>query len=116
MESWIKPINWKDIAPVESIPGIFRYTLSYNKESMLCLFKMKKSSQIPLHNHIHTQNGYCLKGEIRFFTKKGEFIAKAGDSYVFNSNEAHGAEVLTDTEVIEVFVPCRDEYIPKKSK
>jgi quercetin dioxygenase-like cupin family protein len=116
METWSKPINLKDVKPVEGVPGIFRYTLAYNKDSMLCLFKMKKGSQIPLHNHIHTQNGYCVKGEIRFFTKKGEFIAKAGDSYIFNSNEAHGAEVLADTDVIEVFVPCRDEYIPKDKK
>ena len=42
-----------------------------------------------------------------------EFIATAGDSYVFKKDEMHGAKVLEDTELIEVFYPYRPEYEPR---
>jgi hypothetical protein len=32
------------------------------------------------------------------------------ERYVFNSNEKHGALILEDTEVIDVFNPSRDDY------
>jgi len=112
MESFLKAINIKDIKPVEKPTGILRRTLTYNKETMLCHFEMKKGAKIPLHNHVHVQNGFCISGKIKFITEKGEFIVKTGDSYVFNSNEKHGADVLEDSVVIEVFSPCRDEYKP----
>jgi len=112
MESFSKPISLVDIKPVEKPTGIFRRTLSYNKETMLCHFEMKKGAQIPLHNHFHVQNGFCIAGKIRFITQKGDFIVKAGDSYIFNSNETHGADILEDSVAIEVFSPCREEYKP----
>jgi quercetin dioxygenase-like cupin family protein len=113
METWPKPINKSQIKPVQKPDGIFRRTLAYNKETMICHFEMKKGSKIPLHNHVHVQIGYCIKGKLKFNTAKGEFIAATGDSYVFNGNEKHGAEILEDAEVIEVFNPCRDEYKPE---
>jgi quercetin dioxygenase-like cupin family protein len=113
METWPHPINQKDIPGIESPPGIQRKTLAYNKDAMLCVFDMKKGAKIPLHSHIHAQIGYCIKGALKFITTTGEFIAKTGDSYVFNSNEKHGAELLEDSYVIEVFTPCREEYKPK---
>jgi quercetin dioxygenase-like cupin family protein len=113
MENFSAPIQKDKIAPVEMLPGIYRRTLAYNKESLLAHFELKKGSHIPLHQHIHVQNGYVIQGKIRFFTEKGEFIASPGESYVFNGNEKHGADVLENSEIIEIFVPCRVEYIPK---
>jgi len=110
MENFSHPINKNDVPTVVALKGINRKTLAFNKETMLCTFDMEQGAQIPLHDHIHVQIGYVIAGKIRFFTNKGEFIAKAGDSYVFNSNEKHGADVLEPTEVIEVFAPCREEY------
>ena len=113
MESFDHPINKKDITPVEKPDNIFRCTLAYNDDVMLCHFEMKKGAKIPLHDHIHTQIGYVIKGALNFITEKGKMPVKAGDSYVFNSNEKHGAEVLENSEVIEVFAPCREEYKPE---
>ncbi|GAH24642.1 unnamed protein product [marine sediment metagenome] len=43
-------------------------------------------------------------------TENEEFIAKKGDSYVFDSNEKHGAIIMEDTDVIDVFNPAREDY------
>jgi quercetin dioxygenase-like cupin family protein len=113
MESWKKPINIENIVPEEKAPGINMRTLAYNEDATMCHFTMNQGSSIPLHDHIHTQIGFVLKGKIKFLTERGEFIVHKGDSYVFNRMEKHGAEVLDDSELLELFSPCREEYKPQ---
>jgi len=97
---------------VETVKGIFRTTMVYNDQIMLCHFTMKKGAIVPLHNHVAAQNGYVLKGKVKFLRKEGEdFIVETGDGYLFDSEEYHGAEVLEDSEVIECFTPMRPEYL-----
>lgn len=106
----INPINKEKVESIKALDGIYRKTLMYNDEVMLCLFTLERNSTIPLHHHNENQIGYVLKGKIKFKLENGNFIAKSGDSYLFNSMEKHGAEVLEDTEILEVFSPSRDEY------
>ena len=105
------PINIKEVEEKEVLKGIFRSTLAYSKNAMLCHFKLLKGSKISLHEHPNIQIGYVLHGKLQFFTEKLEFLTTAGDSYIFETNEKHGASVLEDTQVIEVFMPFREEYI-----
>ena len=104
------PINLNDVEPINPLNGIFRKTLSYNKSVMLCHFILESGAEIPLHDHEAHQIGFVTKGEIKFFTESREFIAKKGDSYVFDSLEKHGAKIIERAEVIEVFSPSREEY------
>jgi len=104
------PINKRNVEKIKAIEGVYRKTLACNNEVMLCLFNLKKDTEIPLHDHESSQIGYIIKGKIHFFTDNREFIAEEGDSYVFDSYEKHGAKLLEETEVIEVFNPPRDEY------
>ncbi len=110
------PVNLKDISPFKALPGVFRQTLAYNEQTMLCIFRLEKDAKIPLHNHPNVQIGYILSGKIHFLSEQpeNEFIATPGDSYIFEAEEKHGAEVLEDTQLIEVFYPYRPEYEPKK--
>ena len=96
---------------VEMLDGIFRTTLAYNQETMLCHFTMKKGAKIPLHSHEAVQIGYIISGKVKFVKGNGdEHVAEATTSYVFQSQESHGAEVLSDAEVVECFSPMRPEY------
>jgi len=105
-----KNINKNDIQAIEVFEGIHRKTLLYNKELMLCHFILEKNANVPMHAHKEHQIGYVIKGKLKFLTEEGEFIAKEGDSYVFDSNEKHGAMVLENSEVIDVFNPAREDY------
>jgi quercetin dioxygenase-like cupin family protein len=98
---------------VENPPGIFRTTLAWSEQSMLCHFRMAKGARIPLHDHPAVQNGYLISGRVRF-QRAGQaaFVAVAGTGYCFASGEPHGAEVLEDAEAIECFTPARPEYAP----
>ena len=108
------PINLDDVEEIEALKGVFLTTLAYNSDVMLCNFKLNKGAIIPLHNHPNVQVGFVFSGKIKFLKEKSEFfIASTGDSYIFDSDEFHGAEVLENTVVIEVFSPSRNEYKPK---
>jgi quercetin dioxygenase-like cupin family protein len=103
-------INKNSVTALEALPGIYRKTLIYNDNMMLCHFFLEKNSKVPLHSHKEHQIGYVIKGKLQFFTENDEFIAEEGDSYVFESNEKHGANILKSSEVIDVFSPSRDDY------
>lgn len=103
--------NKKDLPAVENPPGIFRKTLEYTDDAMVCHFDMKKGAKVPLHNHHAAQLGYVISGRVRFILENNaHFIAEAGCSYSFDRFEYHGAEVLEDSEVMECFSPAREEY------
>lgn len=105
------PINKDNVEPIKQLQGIFRKTLTYNDSVMLCQFILEKDSQIPLHDHVAIQIGYVISGKIKFLTEtRGDFIVKTGDSYIFDSMEKHGADILENAEVIEIFNPTREEY------
>jgi quercetin dioxygenase-like cupin family protein len=107
------PIARSDRPTIENPPGIYRTTMAYNDETMLCHFHMKAGAQIPLHHHPAVQNGYVIRGRLQFIREDGSsFAAEAGAGYVFGPDEPHGATVLEDAEVIECFAPKRPEYEP----
>lgn len=93
-------------------PGLIRTTLSFNDKLMICHFHEEKGTIVELHSHEAVQNGYVLKGKIKFFLEDGtEFVAGPGSAYVFDSMEHHGSRALEETEIIESFCPMRHEYI-----
>jgi quercetin dioxygenase-like cupin family protein len=106
------PVSRHDRKVTENPAGIFRTVMAFNDELMLCHFTMKEGACIPLHSHQPTQNGYVVKGRIRFFTEDSSFVAEEGCGYIFDPDEKHGAEVLCDSEVVECFSPKRPEYEP----
>lgn len=95
---------------VEQLPGIRRTTLSWDEASMLCHFHEEPGARVPLHSHPAAQNGYCLRGRVRFLLADGEFTVGPGDAYLFRGGEAHGSEAIEESELIEVFTPMRPEY------
>ncbi len=103
-------INKVDVQPIKFLEGIYRRTLVYDNNLMLCHFTLKENAEIPIHSHKEHQIGYIIKGKLKFLTENREFVAKEGDSYIFDSNEKHGAIILEDSEVIDVFNPAREDY------
>ncbi|MFX1414296.1 MAG: cupin domain-containing protein [Promethearchaeota archaeon] len=103
-------ISGESVEFIKALDGIFRKTLAYNDHLMLCYFTLHKGSEVPIHSHKEHQVGYVLRGKLKFMTENGNFIAKEGDSYIFNSYEKHGAIILEDSNVIDVFNPPREDY------
>jgi len=102
-----------DSSAVEKPDGVFRTTLSYTHDTMICHFRMSAGAEVPSHSHEAAQTGYVISGKVEFeLGENGEsFVATAGTGYSFNSWESHRAKFLEDSELIEVFAPARPEFM-----
>ena len=102
---------------VELRPGLWKTNLSYNDDTMLCYFRMKKGCVLPLHNHAAVQNGYVISGKLKYtLADKDQNVYEEGEigpggGYVWDAYEYHSTEALEDMEFIEFFAPMRPEYI-----
>ncbi|NVM29348.1 MAG: cupin domain-containing protein [Candidatus Helarchaeota archaeon] len=106
----MKVINFKDVKPVKMLEGIYRHTLVYNDQVMLIYFDLRKDANLPMHSHPHHQMGYVVKGVLDFHIYGKTYRLKSGDSYYAPSNAEHGATIIEDAIVIDVFNPARDDY------
>ncbi|MHA1680715.1 MAG: cupin domain-containing protein [Promethearchaeota archaeon] len=101
-----------EVAAIEMLPGIFRRTMVYNNEAMVCHFDLKKGAEIPLHDHPASQLGYLISGKAEFYyeTRENKIIVHPGDSYIIPGGVTHGAKMIEDCIIIECFAPSRPEY------
>jgi len=97
----------------EKLKGIMQKTLSYGEKTLLTHIKLSKGSTIPIHNHIHEQTGFLISGQMEFTINGELFNAEPGDSWTILKNIPHGAFVVKDSIVIEVFSPVREDYLPR---
>ncbi len=95
----------------ELLPGIFMKVLTVGDQSMLCEFHLKQGAMIPVHQHPQEQSGYMVAGKMRFFGEEGDAIVEPGCSWNFKGGVMHGADILEDSTVIEVFSPLRQDYL-----
>ncbi len=95
------------------VEGISIKTMVYGENALTAKFRLKKGSNLPLHSHPHEQTGYLVSGKIRFVISGKTQLAEQGDSWCIAGDEKHGAEVLEDSIVIEVFSPMREDYLPE---
>ena len=94
------------------LDGIKIKTLVYGNKSLLSEFKLDKGSRLPLHAHSHEQTGYMIAGHIHLSIGGVIVDVKPGDSWCILGGTEHGAEILEDSKIIEVFSPVRDDYLP----
>jgi quercetin dioxygenase-like cupin family protein len=100
---------------VEICNGIRIKTIVYGHKMLMTEFIMDKGSELLDHQHIYEQTGYLIKGKIGLYINERSKIMNSGDSWNVTSNEKHHAEILEDSIAIEVFEPCREEYLKYKN-
>jgi len=95
------------------IDGIDMKTLVYGDKTLMAKFALAKDSVLPRHAHRYEQTGYCLSGQLRLFIGEDTFDANPGDSWCIPGDIDHGAEIMEDAIIIEVFSPVREDYLPE---
>lgn len=105
-----KVTRWKDVEPVEMLPGVTRRTLAVTDRLMLVEFRLQAGATVPLHSHPHDQVGYVVSGEVILTVDGQEFRCGPGDAYAIPGGVEHAARAEVDTVLIDVFHPPREEY------
>jgi quercetin dioxygenase-like cupin family protein len=93
------------------LEGIEIKTLVHGRDTLMTEFRLTKDSALPEHAHEQEQTGYLVKGKIRLFIDGASQVITPGDSWMIPSNVRHRAEILQDSVALEVFSPCRSDYL-----
>lgn len=91
-------------------PGIHRRTMATTDEAMICQFFLQRGTIVPQHNHMNDQVGYVVFGSIELTIGDQTQICHPGDSYAIPGGIMHGAKILVDSLLIDVFSPPRNDY------
>jgi quercetin dioxygenase-like cupin family protein len=93
-------------------PGLKRRVLAHNASMMLVEHLMEDGWIGARHSHPHDQMVYVIRGRIRFVCGDETFEARAGDSFVLRGGIEHQAAALEPSAALDVFTPCREDYLP----
>jgi len=96
-------------APV--LEGIAIKTLVHGEATLLTEFRLKAGAQLPFHGHPYEQTGYLVSGRIRLQVGGKALEIAPGAAWCIPTGVEHGAEILEDSVAVEVFSPCREDYL-----
>ncbi len=95
----------------ELVPGIVMNVVAVGGKLMQTYVTLKKGAELPVHTHPHEQSSFVISGHMVFTVDGVEHDCPAGSGLVFAPNQPHGARILEDTCVADVFTPIREEYL-----
>lgn len=101
----------KDSKETGPEPGLKRRVLAYNDKLFLAEHEMKKGWVGTVHSHPHDQIVYVVRGHLIVSTQGRTFDVLAGDTFVVRGGVEHGARAVEDALVVDVFTPCREDYL-----
>lgn len=105
----------KNEAGKKQFKGVSLDVLAIGERSMATKMNYAQGDFATWHTHPHEQYGYVVSGRYRLRTAgtpSVDAILKSGDSYAIPSLLPHSFEVLESGEVVDVFTPHREDYLP----
>jgi quercetin dioxygenase-like cupin family protein len=81
------------------------------KQGMIVWWTMKAGAHAGAHAHPHEQIAWLLKGKMEFRLGDDRRTMGPGEVVVIPSGVEHEAFFPEDTEVIDIFVPPREDFL-----
>lgn len=91
--------------------GLKRRVLAYNEKLFLAEHEMVKGWSGALHSHPHDQIVYVVHGHLKISCEGKTVDVRTGDTFAVRGGVEHGASAVEDSLVIDVFTPCREDYL-----
>ena len=91
--------------------GLVRRIGACNDKLLLAEHRMEKGWTGARHQHPHEQIVYVVSGKLSVTLGSESFTVSAGDSFVVRGGIEHQATALEDSVVVDVFTPCRQDYL-----
>jgi unsaturated pyranuronate lyase len=91
--------------------GLIRRVLAYNDKLFLAEHEMVRGWVGTVHSHPNDQIVYVVHGHLRVTCQGKTFDVRTGGTFVVRGGVEHGASAIEESLVIDVFTPCREDYI-----
>lgn len=92
-------------------PGLTRLVGAYSENLSLAEHRMEQGWVGAAHSHPHEQIVYVISGHLKVNCAGKTFDVRSGDSFLVRGGVEHQANALEPTHVIDVFTPCRSDYL-----
>lgn len=98
-------------SPEEVVEGVRLADLAGGERTSMKYWRVEPGATLPAHRHANEQVGFVIRGTLTAVLEDGERTLRPGDSYVFLSDELHGAENRGDEAAVGIGVlsPPRSE-------
>jgi len=102
----------KDIPPKKPAEGV-EVRIIHGERMTAAFFTIAAGSGVPEHAHPHEQIGTILKGKMELAIGREKHVVTAGGAYHIPSGVTHAGLCLEGpAEVIEIFSPVREDWLP----
>ena len=105
--------SWKEIAVEPLNPGLTRQMLNGEKLTLAKL-QLKSGTIVPRHQHSNEQVTLVTEGALRFRFDDRETLVAKSEMILIPADVPHSAEAFGDSETLEIFAPCREDWKTKK--
>ena len=102
--------DWNQIAEEQLNPHVRRKAI-HMKGLTIARLQILKGGAVPEHHHVHEQIATVEKGALKFSMEGKDIVVGAGQSLAIPSEVPHGVVALEDTVVVDVFSPCREDWL-----
>ena len=104
-------VKHQEVKTSEPEAGLSRRVLAYKEKLFLAEHEMVKGWVGTVHSHPHDQIVYVVHGHLKVVCQGKTFEVLTGDTFVVRGRVEHGASALEESLVIDVFTPCREDYL-----
>lgn len=102
--------DWNSLPAEQLNPQVTRRAI-HTQGLTIARLEIQKGAVVPEHHHVHEQVATVERGELQFSIGGQEVILRGGQSVAIPSNVPHKVTALQDTVVVDVFTPCREDWL-----
>ncbi len=102
--------DWNQMPAEQLNPTVARRAI-HTQNLTIARLELLKGAVVPEHSHVHEQIATVERGSLLFHIGGKEVVLGAGQSLAIPSNEPHKVTALEDSYVVDVFSPCREDWI-----
>jgi len=106
----IKPfIHLDDVEEKEPMPGL-KGRFVHSDNMTVAHWNFEAGSVLPEHAHPHEQIANIIEGEFELTVNGESKILGPGSIVVIASNLKHSGRSVTNSRIVDVFYPVREDY------
>jgi quercetin dioxygenase-like cupin family protein len=91
--------------------GVSRKILAHVTNMMMVEVNFIKGAVGEIHEHVHEQISYIIKGSFEVTIDEKKELVKTGDTFYIKPNELHGVLALEESTILDVFTPQREDFL-----
>ncbi len=86
-----------------------RVKLIHSDRMTFAEWEFEANTNLPEHSHPHEQITRVIKGEFEITVEGKTILMKPGDTIIIAPNEVHSAKSITESVVLDIFNPVRED-------